>query len=285
MTAGAIHILKLGENMEEDIETLVRSEHSPRITAKAFEKMNIYARLVSSIVEKPVEVMGLLVGEVGDRRCTATDAYLMKDQHVKGWEGVPEGNGIGRGYIWAKQHGKKIVGMWHSHGSYPNFHSDDDDEHLMAILIRNSYYLQNNLRIDDNDLPYAMSIVINENSYQRPCPAHKPRKGKHYFCCAGVRYAGGDKSIVNDLELEVVDSQNEVILDEYALAQEVCNNVKHNGRYLREFIEFEEAPVPEQHDFGSVMRFFFRDWIADGWRSVRDFFSGNRCGLRENEQA
>jgi hypothetical protein len=271
-----------GENMEKDIETLVRSVHKPRITAKAFEKMNIYARLVSSIVEKPVEVMGLLVGEDRDQSCTATDVYLMRDQHVKGWEGVPEGNGIGRGYIWAKQQGKKIVGMWHSHGRYPNFHSDDDDEHLMAILIRNSYYLQNNLRIEEKDLPYAMSIVINETSYQRPCPAHKPKKEDHYFCCVGIREE--EKSIVSDLELEIVDSDVGVVLDEYALVQEVCNNVKYNGKYLRDFIEIGSDSVMEMPVFGVVISDFIKDWFADSWYSIKNCFSSSRHELRENEQ-
>lgn len=281
MTADATHILRTGESMKKTIESLLRCEYRPRITTKAFEKMNTYAKLVSSIVEKPVEVMGLLVGERGDDKCTATDVYLMKCQNVKGWEGMPEGNGIGRGYIWAKRQGKKIVGMWHSHGRYPNFHSDDDNNHLMAILIRNSYYLHNTLSVEQKEVPYAMSIVINENSYQRPCPAQNPKRGNHYFCCVGIREQ--ERSIVSDLEIEIVDSEADIITDEYALAQEVCNRVKHDGRYLRDFIHLEEESAVEQHSFGSVARAFFKDWISDAWRSIFNRFSKDNYVLRENE--
>ena len=270
--------------MHEDIETLVKMAHKPRITAKAFEKMNTYACIVSSIIEQPTEVMGLLVGSADDKTCTATDAYLIADQNVKGGEGVPDGNGVGAGYIWAKKQGKKVVGMWHSHGSHGNFHSPDDDEHLEVLLIKNSYYLKNNLLINGLETPYASSIVINEEGYQRPCPAHKPKKKEHYFCCVCIRDESGEKRIVDDLELEIVESDDDILIDGFALAQEVCNKVKHEGMYLGYLVAVEEHKAPAVSVFGDTFLLFVKQWIADSWDSLKGCLSGKGSGENGNAE-
>lgn len=103
--------------------------NSVRITKEAFEKIKKYARLTSKIMGQDMECSGLLIGSRNDD--VARDAMLL-EQDV----GVNSCNYINNSVAEACKY--KVVGIWHSHGSHPVFHSYYDDGHLKKIYILNS---------------------------------------------------------------------------------------------------------------------------------------------------
>jgi hypothetical protein len=234
----AVYALAESGGDSRPIEDIVR-QIPVSLTGYAFTKINTYARLVSSMIGRPSEVMGLLLGET--EGTTATDACLVPGQNVEEWRAYPEGNSFSKAYARAKKDNKKVIGMWHSHGSMHCFHSPDDDTHLRDVLINNTYFLKNRARLDHIATSYASSVVINQNTHAVG-PAQL-EKGLHYYCCAAIRNEDDEKIIVHNLELDVVE-QLSCALDEVILIDEICMNVMHCGEYLKDT----KAQASSSHD-------------------------------------
>ena len=218
---------------------------SVKMTGDTFDRINAYAYIVSDLIGKPTEVMGLLLSAIDDTTCTATEAYLISDQEVTGWEAHPKKGILAKAYVEARKKSKKVVGMWHSHGSYSNFHSTFDDAHLKVLLIKNTYILPNRLNFQNRSLPYAASIVINNESYQRENPAERPVKKQHYFCCAAIQDERKNQRIIDDLVLELVPGKTQPTSD-YEIRNEVCKKVIFRGKYLSQVLEERNATVLEE---------------------------------------
>jgi hypothetical protein len=222
-----------GEKMNKE-----KRVHNVILTKDAFRKLNDYAYIVSSIVGEPIEVMGLLIGEKNDPYCIANDAYLIKDQAVSDAESKPDDRSLGNAYYEITRSGKSVVGMWHSHGAYPNFHSVHDNDYLEHLVINNSFLYPNKRIIGRRELPYAMSVVVNENSYLRSNPFEGLKTDEHYFCCAGIR-DGDDIRLTDGLELILIPSIKRINKDYLSLFEEVCANVRYHGSTLGDMFEEE----------------------------------------------
>ncbi len=266
---------------DRGIEDLLAGNHKVRITGYAFDKINAYAQAVSGMIGHPSEVMGFLTGEADDMSCTATDACLVCEQHVEDWRAFPEGNAFARTYAAVKKSGRKIVGMWHSHGSIDNFHSRDDDSYLTDVLINNTYYLENIIEAEGIRTHYASSVVINQESYLRPRPSDNPVKDEHYFCCVGVRDGQDEKVLVKDLALDIVedraDENTEKDIDLQDICQDICASVKHGGRFL--------IPVETEDKKGQAMENGNIGRSGGIWRRIINYFSRKDRGKMNEQQA
>ncbi|MBW2964150.1 Mov34/MPN/PAD-1 family protein [Candidatus Woesearchaeota archaeon] len=204
-----------------------------RITDYAFRKANAYAESASGIAGRPIEVMGLLLGYCEDNRCIAVDAVIPEVQVVTQSHAHAKGSQIARLYANAMRSGQKIIGMWHSHGLYNNFHSTVDDSEFQHILVRNSGTLKNELEISGRMLPYASSVVINHRSYTRSDPGINPLIVRDYFCGAGA-LVGDTPCIVDNVSIEIVRSSSGHV-DYDMVLSEVCAGVMYCGRPLADF--------------------------------------------------
>jgi hypothetical protein len=212
-----------------------------RVTAQAFAKMNAYARIVSKLIGQPSECMGYLIGKRGDLSCTALDAYLLEGQDVYSGKVRPGGDARSDLYNWAEGRGLCIVGMWHSHGSFGLFHSDDDDSALTDLLIDNTYDLPVRTMLGDYEAAYAASIVINQDCYLQEETPSQPVAGREYYCCAASwDRADPDQDIptyrgvpvIVQAGLEIIPARNIKPLPMYRLAVQVCRRIKKSGSYL-----------------------------------------------------
>lgn len=281
------------ERNEESIEKRIQDNHKVKLTGYTFRKINAYAREVSRMIGHPSEVVGFLTGEIDDTSCTATDACLVCEQHVEDWKAFPEGNAFTKTFASVKKSNRKIVGMWHSHGSIDNFHSKDDDKYLSDVLIDSTYYLENIIEENGLKTHYASSVVINQNSYLRQDPSESPEKDTHYFCCVGVRDEQDKKVIVEDLELELVEDKvkNKVKKrrkkkrkkkrkDEIDL-QEICQDIGASVMYQGRFLECTGVEdITGQAGKGTSERDSYGIW-----RRIINYFSGKGRGKIDEQQA
>ncbi|MFH1332123.1 MAG: Mov34/MPN/PAD-1 family protein [archaeon] len=122
-------------SIEEKIEEPIKKT---KITREAFQKMNLYARLVSEIAGRDVECAGFLLNESDTYDDIARDVYLSKGQTVAEAEGNFDEEQDAESFAELKKKNKKISGIWHSHGSIIACHSEDDDRHLRKIYITKS---------------------------------------------------------------------------------------------------------------------------------------------------
>ncbi|NQU78569.1 hypothetical protein HQ545_02260 [Candidatus Woesearchaeota archaeon] len=202
--------------------------HDVRVTAYAFEKINAYSRIVSSMCEKHVKIMGVLLG-YDDKLSIARNAVLLENQVVDKARAHVRGNSLGILSENLEGSGKTIVGMWHSHGKFPNCHSHYDNSHLKLLLFRSKYCLNNTRFIEGDEMPYVSSIVVNKTSYLRPCATMEPKRIEHYFCCA----AKGDMNIINNAKIKIMQSDSDMLLDERLLSEDIIRCVSYKGNKIR----------------------------------------------------
>lgn len=206
-----------------------------RITKEAFYKINMYSQLVSSIANKDIEVAGALLGFANRYDQIVTDAAIFKRQEVTSFKGLFKKSSVSEFYANAKQDGKKILGMWHSHGEHPVFHSLKDDSHLCNLLIKNTFFLENNIIDKGKKIPFVYSVVINNDSYQKYNSLVDVQKNRDYYCCLGLN-VNGKNEIMEDLELILVDETNNVKTDVFGLLKDVCLNVSFNETSLQKYL-------------------------------------------------
>ncbi len=128
-----------------------------KITAYALEKIHLYANIVSALAETPVEIMGYLVGN----DCVAQDAVIVPDQIIYCAKS--------RALAWAKKNSANIVGMWHSHGGFETFHSDNDDIALKNLVVESNLMGVYCEQKDGIKCGYASSVVVNSKSSDVYC--------------------------------------------------------------------------------------------------------------------
>lgn len=103
-----------------------------KVTDKALEKMNAYAKMMSEVVGD-VECYGYLVCSKGNKDGIATDAYLPYQSAGGAYCMVTPYEIIKTGKV-LKEKGFRILGWWHSHNSYNCFHSPTDDDNIKVVL-------------------------------------------------------------------------------------------------------------------------------------------------------
>lgn len=273
--------------------------YSVKITEEVFEKIKKYARLTSKTVGHDVECSGLLTNNQNDD--VARDAILV-EQDIGPSECSYPNNSIAEAY---KQN--KVVGIWHSHGSNPIFHSYYDDGHLKKIYILNSrkppIKLRDNVkeikgsRIEDNALILKISDwylrIHSENPRLLKALITKTEKIKpEYFNFANsvVINNKGDqpyaeslaqKAMENprtpdikntmelkNLELLLIDERNNITLDDKALLKEIGNKLRYNGKYLRDYVNFNKT-----NGYHARMRDFYTNY------QVKDHIDNTICTI------
>lgn len=235
--------------MTEDIIRPGLQLNSVKITDYTFRKLNMYARIVADLSGAPREVMGLITGSPGDGGI-GTDAVLIKKQEITGSSVRAPAGMIEEAYARAIDEGYLIVGMWHSHGVWSNFHSDTDQRQLATLLTYNSYAHPVYLEADTNRIPYAASIVVNRTGFMRDDPCSKPEQGEHFYCCAAIR-ENEVARIVPDMRLELIESGKKAA-DMDSLVNDICSNVRYRGNFLRkksicEYVQLEFDFMSEEN--------------------------------------
>ncbi len=202
--------------------------HKIRLSKRTFTKINLYARVVSELSGSPNEVMGILIGPI-DGDGLVEDALLLPEQDVSHARArVPPGK-IEKEYANAITNNYAIVGMWHSHASFSNFHSAYDDECLLTLLTYNTCAQRNTIKADKIKVPYAASIVINKDSYLLDEPCTRPVLFDNYYGCVAIR-DGESRQILTNIEISLEGSA--IPVDMEGLIDDVCRTVMHNGQYL-----------------------------------------------------
>ncbi len=128
------------------------------ITKLSFKKMNTYARIVSELAGEHIECGGLMVGEHRNGIPIVTDAVLL-DGTVTPASGHFDYDRMNEEYLHARDEGKVIMGMWHSHGDFGVFHSKHDDAHLDVLLDRNARLLPNLLLCEKRESNVDRSLI------------------------------------------------------------------------------------------------------------------------------
>jgi len=122
-------------SIEEKVEEPIKKT---KITREAFQKMNLYARLVSEIAGRDVECAGFLLNESDAYDDVVRDVYLSKGQTVTQANGNFDEEKDAESFAEIKKKNKKVSGIWHSHGSIIVCHSQDDDRHLRKMYTTKS---------------------------------------------------------------------------------------------------------------------------------------------------
>lgn len=244
-----------------NINQLVKNDYffsSVRMTEECFRKINIYSQLISSVIGHSMEIAGMLTTDQSRNDGVATDTFLMKRQEVTGASGRFKRFSISEAYADVQKSKVKILGSWHSHGAHPVFHSPDDNSHLKDLLLRHSFNDKNLFRYNNPqdsssnpiEIPYAISVVINNNSYLKPDPCTDMKKGLDYYCCTAVpgnQYSENyEAEFVGDLTLQLVRESNDIEIDSFELLKDLCSHVSYNEQSLTEYVlnTFEDIKNP-----------------------------------------
>lgn len=94
-----------------------------RISEIAYKKISATALFISDIAAREVECMGYLLAEKGSS--TVTDFFFPQQEGLEARSGTSDFP-----YTGMHEEGMGIAGMWHSHGSFPLFHSGIDYMHI-----------------------------------------------------------------------------------------------------------------------------------------------------------
>ncbi len=258
------------------------------VTREAFTKMNAYARTASRIAGSDIECGGLLVGKQRDGVPIITDAMLL-DCVVTRASGHFDYDSVNKEYLQARDEGRLIMGMWHSHGDFGVFHSGHDDACLDGLLDRNERILPNLLlrsvkktplqgarlyignaflgivgqsgqrydvcfAVQDEKaqdaveealrhvnvyakqvqgVPFAVSIVINKESYGNPETITYPEMGRTVYIEAVAKHPGLKQKRLKrrGIPLHIVDG-GVGLPDEQSINEEVCRKITYQGEKL-----------------------------------------------------
>jgi hypothetical protein len=119
-----------------------------RITSEAFRRVQTYAQLVDRHVGNGYECMGFLLGEAGG---DVVDAVMLAPgQRVTAASARIDGQSVLAAGREIEQSGKTVVGWWHSHGNFQNFHSGTDDDNTRDVLLQVAF--SNHLDLEE-ELP------------------------------------------------------------------------------------------------------------------------------------
>lgn len=253
-------------SIEDRIKELFEEEkpYWIRITREAFQKMNTYARLASEIVGEDIECGGPLLNYRNKQDNITRDVYLMDNQEVTPSEGRLK---LGDSYAAARDEGKKVCGIWHSHGAWKAFHSEFDDSQLRILYASNrenkiqlgkrrcntqTNYENGTLTIKAGDKlitiktkekpeditteqlierKFINSIVINRESYLNGIK--QPYQGYYGECLLETKK--GEAKKLKKLELELVEENNTITKDERELLKECGEKVIYKGIRLKEY--------------------------------------------------
>lgn len=292
---GAVPAMTIEDRIKEllEEETIKRI----RITREAFEKMNLYARFVSDISGIDLECGGVLLNYRNKQDDIIRDVHLSDNQEVETAEGKLK---IGECYAAARDQGKKICGMWHSHGGIPAFHSEWDDSQLRVMYASNreskiitgtrSCALEvnrenENLKIKAGDKmitiktkdklgeisaeqliekKFLNSIVINRDSYTE----HSNWQHGYYGECWTSGKKEGEIKKLKRLELELIEEENGIIKDKLTLAKECGEKVIYEGIRLKEYPNYERTlrehePFEKRIDYKHRLRKFYENYPAE----------------------
>ena len=110
----------------QDADVTAMRDASVKITRAAYQKMSLYARLITEITGLNLECGGLLLDPSAAQDGVTRDIYLLPDQEVTESAGHFGNDSLMQAYGHLKKTRVQVLGLWHSHGSYPPFHSTPD---------------------------------------------------------------------------------------------------------------------------------------------------------------
>ncbi|MFH1065796.1 MAG: hypothetical protein V1734_04810 [Nanoarchaeota archaeon] len=143
-----------------------------RISEIAYKKISATAMFISDIAAREVECMGYLLAKKGSS--TVTDFFFPQQEGLEARSGTSDFP-----YTGMHEKGMSIAGMWHSHGSFPLFHSGIDCMHienkLRAIARENklldswqAYPIENAISMFNSETMQGFKIVLKEKAYAIP---------------------------------------------------------------------------------------------------------------------
>lgn len=240
-----------------------------KITKEAFQKMNLYASIVSEVIGSDKECLGTLLNYKGMNDNAVRDIHLWKGQIVTSSDGWP-GDTMDD-YLEAKNRGMKVIGLWHSHGLNHVFHSSYDekvlnqmyghiknkvvtgekDKNIECIVegetirlfeegsnkeIRIKGKIEDIRYIERDECRVLNSIVVNKNSYSREFT--NPGLDRDYDAEVWAGYEKNDYKRFKNIRLKFLDETNNIQLDEECLVKEVGEKVKFQGSYLKDLPDY-----------------------------------------------
>ncbi len=137
-----------------------------RISEIAYKKISATALFISDIAAREVECMGYLLAKKGSS--TVTDFFFPQQEGLEARSGTSDFP-----YTGFYEKGANIIGMWHSHGSFPLFHSGIDYMHienkLRAIARENNlldswqaYSVENAINLFNSEIMQGFKIVLKQ---------------------------------------------------------------------------------------------------------------------------
>lgn len=202
-----------------------------KITTGAFETMMRYSKLVSEIVQKPVEVAGFIIGE--------KEVRLFEEQNIENYEAKFE-DSVAKAFSEIYERKNVMSYMWHSHANFSTFHSKYDNDHLKHLF----EYNEKLCRVLGKKNAELGSVVVNMK--------------EEYYC---EKIFSNRKEISLELELEDdPDRKN----DSY-LVRELGRCVKYSGLKLSELDNFNsvlnkylEIEKPEKENYTNLMNTYVK---------------------------
>ena len=235
----------------QDADVTAMRDASVKITRAAYQKMSLYARLITEITGLNLECGGLLLDPSAAQDGVTRDIYLLPDQEVTESAGHFGNDSLMQAYGHLKKTRVQVLGLWHSHGSYPPFHSTPDRGTINRVYSFNAKVCPLEQGVERMFL--ANSIVVNKETYDRPSVN---RAGRQFQDPLSDDPTEG-KQWQDSLPLEVVDEPSLPQEDPRVLVQELGERVRCAGRRLDEFPNFSTvlaSYTPVEVGLESVLR-------------------------------
>ncbi len=202
------------------------------LSRKLFDEMTLTSRLIMEITGMDLECEGIIAEREG-----LPYYSILPRQEIAGGKALLED--VVEPFAFATGERIKTVGIWHSHASFPVFHSSYDDFHLVHTILP---LVGRQNRMLKHETKNIMSIVVNNNS------------SRSHSSASGVYCLYADKSGV--CEPDVGLDGTEEYIDAVELIEGIGNNVSYKG-----------IPLKETEHYGQV-RGYYREVKKAIWHEV-----------------
>ncbi|RME55155.1 hypothetical protein D6777_01440 [Candidatus Woesearchaeota archaeon] len=202
-----------------------------KISEKFMQEINFISKTVSEIVGQDVECYGLILSDGGNhgRR------YYLPKQEVYNAKAIAFD--LNESFRDVYENNRRVIGVWHSHGSLPVFHSSYDDKHVEESVkhikkifdeeYKDEWHYENGVvtgwrgcyevgrKFKDCIEDKVLSVVINNHE-------------EYYAQADGER-----------LMLEYINDKR--CFDKEKIVKEIGNNVVYNGKMLKDYDKFKHV--------------------------------------------
>ncbi|MFH1638161.1 MAG: hypothetical protein ABIB71_07070 [Candidatus Woesearchaeota archaeon] len=179
------------------------------LTKRFFDEITLTSRLVKEISQKSLECEGIIASK-GEEYYS-----IVPTQEVKRGNAILED--IVEPFVMATGCKSRVIGIWHSHASFPVFHSCYDNFHFKSTIIPLVRKQNNTLNLKPESIS---SIVINNRS------TRYSSKAVNYYALSIKE----EKSYSSSLEL----TGEEEYIDAAELLETISTKISYQGVLLKD---------------------------------------------------